>query len=148
MTNDYKVIDEKLRQDINREAIKISVLSSEEVDKCEFLTGDEILRSNQRQIIEQVKFAYSPLEKSFRKTNRKTGWCFKVSNPSNKKGELKQFEATFPQNLINDLIRAKLKQSLIYKILSKEMSHNINTNVEKFIILVNILCLLFFKKYT
>ena len=34
-------------------------------DKYEYLTGKEILPSNQRQMIEQATFAYSPLGKSF-----------------------------------------------------------------------------------
>ena len=47
--------DEKLQYDINREAAKISALSSGEIDKYEYVTGEEILPSNQRQIIEQAK---------------------------------------------------------------------------------------------
>ena len=59
--------DEKLQYDINREAAKILVLSSGKIDKYEYLTGEEILPSNQRQIIEQAKFTYSPLGKTFEK---------------------------------------------------------------------------------
>ena len=33
----------------------------------EYLTGEEILPSNQKQIIEQAKFTYSPLGKAFEK---------------------------------------------------------------------------------
>ena len=36
-------------------------------NKYEYLTGEEILSSNQKQIIEQAKFTYSPLEKDFEK---------------------------------------------------------------------------------
>ena len=36
-------------------------------DKYEYLTDEEILPSNQKQIIEQAKFTYSPLEKTFEK---------------------------------------------------------------------------------
>ena len=61
MTIDDKIKDEKLQYDIVREAAKISILSSGKVDKQEYLTGEEILPSNQREIIEQVKFVYSPL---------------------------------------------------------------------------------------
>ena len=43
MTNDDKVRDEKLKYNINREAVNISVLSSGEIDKYEFLTSEEIL---------------------------------------------------------------------------------------------------------
>ena len=50
---------------INREAAKISALSSGKITKYEYLAGEEILPSNQKQIIEQAKFTYSPLEKAF-----------------------------------------------------------------------------------
>ena len=39
-------------------------------DKYEYLTGEEMLPSNQRQIIEQVKFTYSPLGKAFKKQRK------------------------------------------------------------------------------
>ena len=38
----------KLQYDINREAAKISALSSDKIDKYEYLTGKEILASNQQ----------------------------------------------------------------------------------------------------
>ena len=62
MTIDDQIRDEKLQQ---REAAKISVLSSGKIDKYEYLTGEGILPSNQKQIIEQAKFTYSPQEKAF-----------------------------------------------------------------------------------
>ena len=67
MTIEDQIKDEKLQYDINREAAKISVLSSGKIDKYEYLTGEEILPSNQQQIIQQAKFAYSPLGKSLEK---------------------------------------------------------------------------------
>ena len=67
MTLEDQIRDEKLQYDINREAAKISALSSEKTDKYEYLTGEEILPSNQQQIIEQAKFTYSPLGKAFDK---------------------------------------------------------------------------------
>ena len=71
MTTDDKIRGEKLQYDINREAAKISALLSGKIDKYYYLTGDKILPSNQRQIIEQAKFTYSPLGKAFEK-QRKT----------------------------------------------------------------------------
>ena len=59
-----QIRDEKLQYDINREAAKIS---SGEICKYEYLTGEDILPSNQQQIIEQTKFTYSPLGKAFEK---------------------------------------------------------------------------------
>ena len=62
-----QIRDEKLKYDINREAVKISALSSGKIHKYEYLTGEDILPSNQQQIIEQAKFTYSPLGKAFEK---------------------------------------------------------------------------------
>ena len=64
MTIDEKIRDEKLQHDINREAAKISVLSSNEIHKYEYLSGEEILPSSNQQIIEQARFTYSPLGKA------------------------------------------------------------------------------------
>ena len=58
MTVNDKIRNEKLQYDVNREAAKISTLSSGKSYKYECLTGEEILPLNQRQIIEQAKFAY------------------------------------------------------------------------------------------
>ena len=67
MTIEDQIKDEKLQYDINREAAKISALSSGKLDKYEYLTGEEILPSNQQQIIQQPKFNYSPLGKALEK---------------------------------------------------------------------------------
>ena len=48
MTIEDQIKDEKLQYDINREAAKISALSSGKIDKYEYLTGEEILPSNQQ----------------------------------------------------------------------------------------------------
>ena len=70
MTIEDQIKDEKLQYDINREAAKISALSSGKIDKYEYLTGEEILPSNQQQIIEQATFTYSPLGKAFEKQTK------------------------------------------------------------------------------
>ena len=67
MTIDGQIRDEKLQYDINRETAKISALLLGKINKYEYLTGKEILPSNQKQIIEQAKFTYCPLEKAFEK---------------------------------------------------------------------------------
>ena len=67
MTINGQIKVEKLRYDTNREAAKISVWSSGKTHKYEYLTGEDILPSNQQQIIEQAKFTYSPLGKAFEK---------------------------------------------------------------------------------
>ena len=50
---------------INRGAAKVSSESSGKFHKYEYLTGEDILPSNQQQIIEQAKFTYFPLGKAF-----------------------------------------------------------------------------------
>ena len=67
MTINDQIKNEKLQYDINREAAKISALSSGILHKYEYLTVEDILPSNQQQIIEQTKFTYSPLGKVFDK---------------------------------------------------------------------------------
>ena len=70
MTIKYQIRDEKLQYDINRKSAEISALSSGKIDKYEYVTGKEILPSNQQQIIEQTKFTYS--NKNNRRSRRKT----------------------------------------------------------------------------
>ena len=67
MTIDNQIRDEKLQYDVNRKAEKMSALSSGKINKYEYLTGEEILPSNQKQMTEQAKFTYSPLGKTFEK---------------------------------------------------------------------------------
>ena len=67
MTINDQIKDEKLQYNINREAAKISAFSSGKLHKYQYLTGEDILPSNQQQIIEQTKFSYSPLGKAFDK---------------------------------------------------------------------------------
>ena len=56
----------------------------QKTDKYEYLTGEEILPSDQSWITEQAKFTYSPLGKAFEKTSKnnwrtrkKTSWSFR-----------------------------------------------------------------------
>ena len=91
------------------------------IDKYEYLTGEEILSSNQREITEQAKLAYSPLGKTVKKHTEKHAAVVKSLKAFNKKVELKRIEG-INQNVINQ-------------------------KVEKFTILVNILCLVFLKTH-
>ena len=63
MAIDDQIKDEKLEHNINKEAAKISAFPSGKIDKYKYLTGEEILPSNQK----QTKFTYSPLGKCFEK---------------------------------------------------------------------------------
>ena len=54
MTINDKIKDEKQQWDIMRDAAEISGLSPSKSNKYEYLSSEEILPSNQRQIIEQL----------------------------------------------------------------------------------------------
>ena len=67
MTIYDQIRDKKLQYDINREAAKISALSSRKIDKYKHITSEDILPPNKQQIIEQANFSFSPLGKAFEK---------------------------------------------------------------------------------
>ena len=67
MAIDNKIRDEKLQYGINRKAAKTSALPSGKIDKCKFITGGKIPPCDQRQVIKQDNFAYSPLGNAFQK---------------------------------------------------------------------------------
>ena len=67
MTIEVNIKNEKLQYIINREAAKVSALSSGKIDTYAFPTHKEIVPSDQIRIIEQVKFTYSPLVQAFEK---------------------------------------------------------------------------------
>ena len=67
MTNDDKSRNEKLQYDINKEAERISALSAGKIDKYEYLTGEEILPSDQRKVIQQAKFQKKMIEENGKK---------------------------------------------------------------------------------
>ena len=51
-----KIRAEKLQYNINREAAKISALSSGKIDKYDYHTGEKLLPFYQSRVIEQAKF--------------------------------------------------------------------------------------------
>ena len=55
MTIDDKIRDEKLQYDINREATKMSALSSRKIDIYEYLRGEEILPPDQRRVVNKLR---------------------------------------------------------------------------------------------
>ena len=68
ITNQIKILDRKIMQneaqyDLDRKAAKISGLSSNNLDKYEYLTGEDLgLKPSAN---EQTKFEHSPLSKIF-----------------------------------------------------------------------------------
>ena len=114
----------KLQYDINRQVAEVSALSCGKIDKNKYLTGEEILLFNKRQIIQQANFAYCPLEKAVEKETEKQIDAINTRDISNKKDEVKQIESIFPLNLMNDLIRANLKELVkLQDIIKKDNLH-------------------------
>ena len=65
MKTDHKIIDEKIQCNITRGVI--SPLYSGRIDKYDYVTGEEILPSDQSRIIEQANFTCSLFAKAFEK---------------------------------------------------------------------------------
>ena len=70
VTDQIKILDKKIRQneaqdDLDKKAAKISALSSNNLDKYEYLTGEDL--GLKPSTVEQAKFEYSPLGKIFNK---------------------------------------------------------------------------------
>ena len=83
ITDQIKILHKKIMQneaqyDLDRKAAKISALPSNNLNKYEYLTGEDLgLRPN---TIEQARFEYSPLGKIFNKgldKDNKKGGLFK-----------------------------------------------------------------------
>ena len=125
MTINDQIRDEKLQYDINREAAKISSKSSGKFHKYEYLTGEDILRSNQQKIIEQAKFTYSPLEKAFEKQiktieNQGEKQVNALKDLTKiKKNKKMQFKANLMIKMINQKLQRYLKILLKKKKLNK-----------------------------
>ena len=95
ITDQIKILDRKIKQneslyDLDREAAKISALSSNNLDKYALLTGEDLgLKAS---TIEQAKFEYSPLGKVFNKglseEDKKEGILKGIKNIKDKNEEL------------------------------------------------------------
>ena len=95
VTDQIKVLDRKIKQneaqhDLNREAAKISAVCSNNLDKFEYLTGEDL--DLKPSTVEQAKFEYSPLGKIFNKglseDDKKEGILKRLENIKNKNDEL------------------------------------------------------------
>ena len=70
VTDQLKILNRKIKQnetqyDLNRKATQILALSSNNLDKYEYLTGEDL--GLKPSTIEKTKFEYSPLGKIFNK---------------------------------------------------------------------------------
>ena len=129
MTTNDQIREEKLQYNINRATAKISALSSGKMHKYEYLTGADILPSNQQQIIQQAKFTYSPLGKAFEKRiktiedqGKKQVDALENVKP---KEETKPIEDRSHNQSINELINKR-------KDLMKELYNSVDYNNLKF----------------
>ena len=86
LNEQIKILDDKIKAnkaqyDPNREAAKISALSSKELDKYEYLTGEDL--RYKPDIIQRAKFEYSPLGEPFNKVFKKDDKNKKVAKYDN-----------------------------------------------------------------
>ena len=122
--------------DLDRKAAKISALSSNNLDKYEYLTGEDLsLKPN---TIEQARFEYSPLGEIFNKVldkdDKKEGLFKRLENITNKNEEqlqaikaqgeeqfkkLKNIEESKTLKVINGLAKKMIKQIRYYLTLKK-----------------------------
>ena len=121
VADQIKIINNEIMQneaqyDLDRKAAKISALSSNNVDKYEYLTGEDL--GLKQSTVEQVKFEYSPLGKIFNKgldkdDDKKEGLLERLKNIEEKnKEELKAIKdkKKFKLNLL-----AGINQSTSFK---------------------------------
>ena len=124
MTINDQIRDEKPQYDIHREGAKISALSSGKIYKYEFLTGENIVPSNQQQIIEQVK----AFEKEIRTIEDQGQKQVEALNTLKSHNELKIEDVIHKSALNNGEVKKEL-----YKI--KEIEKNVDR--EKIIYEIN-----------
>ena len=95
VTDQIKILNRKIKQnktqyDLDREAAKISAQSSNNLDKYEYLTGEDL--GLKPSTAEQTKFEYSPLGKLFNKglseEDKKEGLLKKLKNSEDKSEQL------------------------------------------------------------
>ena len=84
-----KIMQNEAQYDLDRKAAKISALSSNNLDKYEYLTGEDL--GLKPSTIEQAKFEYSPLGKGFNKgldkNDQKEGLFKRLENIKDKNEE-------------------------------------------------------------
>ena len=112
ITDQIKILNRKIMQneaqyDLDRKAAKISALSSNNLDKYEYLTGEDL--GLKPSIVEQAKFEYSPLGKIFNKgldkdEDKKEGVLKRLKNIEDKnEKQLKAIEDHGKKQLDKDL---------------------------------------------
>ena len=87
LTEQVKILNDKIRvnkaqYELDREAVKISALSSGEIENYKYLTGEDL--GYKPDVIQKAKFEYSPLGKVFNKgldeSDKKLGLLKRLKN--------------------------------------------------------------------
>ena len=108
---DRKIVQNKAHYDLDRKTAKISALSSNNLDKYEYLTGEDL--GLKPSTVEQAKFEYSPLGKNFNKgldkDDQKEGLLKRLKNIEDKNEELPKVK-TKNENIkeVTDFIKEPL----------------------------------------
>ena len=141
MKIDDKIRDEKLRYEINREAAKISAKTLDTPYKYKYLTDEEIIHSDQKKLIEKIKFQYGSLGKALEKQikriedqgEKQVKAIEKNSKQLLKSNEIQSIKNIIPEdkinkdakNEINEIIeidKTRDGKNLIYKTKNKSFS--------------------------
>ena len=123
VTDQIKILDRKIKQnesqyDLDRESAKISALPSNNLDKYESLTGDDL--GLKPSTVEQAKFEYSLLGKIFNKG---------LSENDKKEGILKRLENIKDKN--NELLNTFATNKSSKNTKSKILTYNTKSNFAK-----------------
>ena len=111
LTDEFKILDGKIKAnqaqyDLDREAAKISASSSNELDKYEYLTGEDLIYKPG--VVEPTKFEYSPLGKVFNKglgkKDKKEKQLKMIEKKDSKQLDIKSVINIFDEELKNQRI--------------------------------------------
>ena len=77
-TDELKILDDKLKanqaqHDLDSDAAKVSALLSKELDKYQYLTGEEL--GYKPSVVERVKFEYSPFDETLNEVSSNEQVC-------------------------------------------------------------------------
>ena len=117
LTEQVKILDDKIRSNkaqyiLNREAAKISALSSGELEKYEYLTSEDL--GCKPDVIQKAKFEYSPLDKVFNKgldeRDKKEGLLKRLKNIGKNEQQLESIRDQGEKQL--DVIKKQGRKNL------------------------------------
>ena len=140
VTDQIKILNRKIKQnesqyDLDREAAKISALSSNNLDKYELLTGEDL--NLKPSTVEQTKFEYSPLGKRFNKglseEDKKEGLFKRLENIKDENKELMNTLSTTNKAFKNKTKNEskKLKYDVNHSFTELKSINNIKKNISR-----------------